>query len=80
MDLEKQTSILRSAKPGPPSNPMDKPTQVSLFEAVRRWNNNEGLDAFDIELDGSPLTNQQIQEISHSETYKDRLLAFDERR
>ena len=62
------------------TNPIDKPIQASLFEAVRRWNNSEGLDAFDIELDGSRLTNQQIEEISHSETYKDRLLAFDERR
>jgi len=37
------------------------------------------VDAFDIELDGNCLTPEQIQEIAHSEPYKDRLLAFNER-
>ena len=39
-----------------------------------------GMGGFDIELDGAPLTLEQIQQIAHSEEYKTRLLAFDERR
>jgi hypothetical protein len=38
------------------------------------------MGTFDIELDGRSLTPEQIQEIAHSEDYKARLLAFDERR
>jgi hypothetical protein len=34
---------------------------------------------FYIELDGERLTPEQIQAIAHSEAYKDRLLAFNER-
>jgi hypothetical protein len=30
-------------------------------------------------LDGKRLTSEQIQAIAHSEVYKDRLLAFNER-
>jgi hypothetical protein len=78
MDLEKQAKILPSAKTTS-SNSIDKPAQVSLFDAVRKWTDAEGVDAFDIELDGNCLTPEQIQEIAHSEPYKDRLLAFNER-
>ena len=35
--------------------------------------------AFSIELDGKRLTPDEIQAIAHSEAYKDRLLAFNER-
>jgi len=79
MDLEKQAKILPSAKTTSSSNSIDKPAQVSLFDAVRKWTDAEGVDAFDIELDGNCLTPEQIQEIAHSEPYKDRLLAFNER-
>jgi hypothetical protein len=77
MDLEKQATILPSAKTTSSSNSIDKPAQVSLFDAVRKWTDAEGVD--DIELDGNCLTPEQIQEIAHSEPYKDRLLAFNER-
>ena len=74
MDLEKQTRII------PPStNSVDQPKEVSLFDAVRKWTDAEGPDAFFIELDGKRLTPDQIQAIAHSEAYKDRLLAFNER-
>jgi hypothetical protein len=79
MDLEKQTTILRSAEPSASSNSNDEPKQVSLFDAVRKWTDAEGADAFDIELDGKRLTAAEIQEIAHSEAYKERLLAFHER-
>jgi hypothetical protein len=36
MDLEKQTTILPPAEPSTSSNSIDKPKQVSLFDAVRR--------------------------------------------
>jgi hypothetical protein len=74
MDLEKQTRILRLS-----TNSVDQPTDVSLFDAVRKWTDAEGAEAFYIELDGNRLTSEQIQVIAHSEAYKDRLLAFNER-
>ena len=79
MDLETSTRILPSAEAASSSNSGDEPTQMSLFDAVRRWTDAEGIDAFEIELDGKRLTAAQIQEIAHSEDYKDRLLAFNER-
>jgi hypothetical protein len=79
MDLEKQAKIRPSPKTTSSFNSIDKPTQVSLFDAVLKWTDAEGVDAFDIELDGNSLTPEQIQEIAHSEAFKDRLLAFNER-
>jgi hypothetical protein len=79
MDLEKQTRILPLAKTGQSTNSVGQPTEVSLFDAVRKWTDAEGADAFYIELDGKRLTPEQIQAIAHSEAYKDRLLAFNER-
>lgn len=73
MDLEKQTRIF------PQSTNAGQPAEVSLFDAVRKWTDAEGEDAFEIELDGKRLTSEQIQAIAHSEVYKDRLLAFNER-
>lgn len=75
MDLEKQTRIIPSS-----TNSVDQPKEVSLFDAVRKWTDAEGVDAFYIELDGKRLTPDQIQVIAHSEAYEDRLLAFNERR
>jgi hypothetical protein len=79
MDLEKQTKIIPSAKTGSSSNLAGEPTLVSLFDAVRKWTDAEGVNAYYIELDGNRLTPEQIQVIAHSEAYKDRLLAFNER-
>jgi hypothetical protein len=80
MDLQKQVTISptekRSSSPG---NHIDRPKQLSLFEAVRMWTNDEGIP-FDIVDAGNRLTQAQIQEIAHSEAYKSKLLAFDERR
>jgi hypothetical protein len=75
----RQAKIRPSPKTTSSFNSIDKPTQVSLFDAVRKWTDAEGVDAFDIELDGNSLTPEQIQEIAHSEAFKDRLLAFNER-
>jgi hypothetical protein len=74
MDLEKQTRIIPTSK-----NSVDQPTEVSLFDAVRKWTDAEGEDAFYIEIDGKRLTAEEIQSVAHSEAYKDRLLAFNER-
>ena len=79
MDLEKQTRILPFAKTGQSTNSVGQPTEVSLFDAVRKWTDAEGADVFYIELDGKRLTPKQIQAIAHLEAYKDRLLAFNER-
>jgi hypothetical protein len=56
------------------------PMQVALFDAVRRWADEEGIDAFEFQVGGKTLSPDQIQEIAHSDDYKNRLLAFDERR
>jgi hypothetical protein len=61
------------------NQPASQSSEVSLFDAVRKWTDAEGEDGFDIELDGKRLTSEQIQAIAHSEVYKDRLLAFNER-
>jgi hypothetical protein len=74
MDLEKQTRIIPAS-----TNSGDQSADVSLFDAVRKWTDAEGVDAFYIESDGKRLTPEQIQAIAHSEAYKDRLLAFNER-
>jgi hypothetical protein len=58
---------------------IDRRQELSLFEAVRRWTDDEG-NPFEIDVDGNRLTVEQIQEIAHSEPYKELLLAFDERR
>ena len=79
MDLEKQTKIIPSAKTASSSNLAGEPTLVSLFDAVRKWTDAEGVNVFYIEIDGIRLTSEQIQVIAHSEAYKDRLLAFNER-
>jgi hypothetical protein len=79
MDLEKQTRIVSFSKTGQSTNSVSQPTEVSLFDAVRKWTDAEGADVFYIELDGKRLTPEQIQAIAHSEAYKDRLLAFNER-
>jgi hypothetical protein len=52
---------------------------MSLFEAVRRWIDDEVV-SFDIEDGDHHLTTETIQETAHSEGYKERLLAFEERR
>ena len=80
MDLQKQVTISPRARDGSSSGArIDWPMQLSLFEGVRRWMDDERVP-FDIEDDGNRLTKEQIQEIAHSEAYKAALLAFDERR
>jgi hypothetical protein len=79
MDLEKQIKIVPFAKTDSSTNPVDQSTEVTLFDAVRKWTDAEGADAFYIELDGKRFTPEEIQAIAHSEAYKDRLLAFNER-
>jgi hypothetical protein len=80
MDLQKQVTISPTEKwSSSPGNHIDRPKQLSLFEAVRMWTNDEGIP-FDIVDANNRLTKAQIQEIAHSEAYKAKLLAFDERR
>jgi len=80
MDLQKQVTISPTEKGNSsPDNHIDRPKQMSLFEAVRMWTNDEEIP-FDIVDAGNRLTKAQIQEIVHSEAYKTKLLAFDERR
>jgi hypothetical protein len=80
MDLQKQVTISPTGKrSSSPCNHIDISRQLSLFEAVRMWTNDEEIP-FDIVDAGNRLTKAQIQEIAHSEAYKAKLLAFDERR
>lgn len=75
MDLEKQVTLTSVAKPGQPV----ATTQVSLFEAVRRWTDDDGV-SWTIDDGRDRLSEAEIQQIAHSEAYKERLLAYDERR
>jgi hypothetical protein len=79
VDLEKKAKIVSSAKTALSSNLAGEPTTVTLFDAVRKWTDAEGVNVFYIEIDGIRLTSEQIQVMAHSEAYKDRLLAFNER-
>jgi hypothetical protein len=79
MNLQKQVTILPVAAEGSNPRRIDEPKQLSLFEAVRNWLDDEGVP-FDIVDEGNRLTAEKIQEIAHSEEYKEQLLAFDERR
>ena len=80
MDLQKQVSISPTTKRSSSSGKqIDRPKKLSLFEAVRMWTNDEGIP-FDIVDANNRLTKAQVQEIAHSEAYKAKLLAFDERR
>ena len=80
MDLQKQVTISPTTKRSSSfGKQIDRPKKLSLFEAVRRLTDDEGVP-FDILAEGSGLTEEQIQEIAHSEAYKAELLAFDERR
>ena len=79
MDLEKKAKIIPSAKTASSSDLAGEPTMVTLFDAVRKWTDAEGVNVFYIEIDGIRLTSEQIQVIAHSQAYQDRLLAFNER-
>ncbi len=70
MDLEKQASIVSED---------GESRQVTLFDAVRKWTDDEGVEGFEVELDGKTLSFEQLQEIAHSDDYQNRLLAFNER-
>jgi hypothetical protein len=63
-----------------PQSSEQKPTQISLFDAVRKWADEEDGDVFEIEMDGQSLSFEQIQEIAHSEEFKDLLMSYNERR
>jgi hypothetical protein len=79
MDLETQVSLVpRTAEPSPSDEKSVGASRMSLFDAVRRWTDDEAV-SFDIEDGARRLTAEEIQEVAHSEAYKARLLAFDER-
>jgi len=80
MDLQKQVTISPTGNGNSSSgNHIDRPKQLPLFEAVRMLTDDERTP-FEIVDAGNRLTKAQIQEIVHSEAYKGKLLAFDERR
>ena len=74
MDLEKQIILTLTASGRPTAI-----TEVSLFEAVRRWTDDDGV-SLTIDDEAGRLSDAEIQRIAHSEAYKKRLLAYDERR
>ena len=76
MDLDKNVRLVSAAS----DKPLDGQTPLTLFDAVRRWTDDEGTGDYAIELDGKRLTATQIQEVAHSREYIDRLMAFEERR
>lgn len=79
MNLQKNVTISSVVAGGSTPRQIDELRQLSLFEAVRTWMDNEAV-RFDIIDQGEPLTEEKIYEIVHSEAYKEQLLAFDIRR
>jgi hypothetical protein len=71
--------IVRSQRNDRLSRRFDGYCAATLFDAVRKSTDAEGVNVFYIELDGIRLTSEQFQVIAHSEACKDRLLAFNER-
>lgn len=76
MDLDKNVRLVSTAS----DKSLDGETSLTLFEAVRRWTDDEGAGDYAIESEGQRLTAAQIQEVAHSQEYIDRLMAFEERR
>jgi hypothetical protein len=76
MDLDKTVKLVSAAS----DKPLDGQTSLTLFDAVRRWTDDEGAGDYAIESEGKRLTATQVQEVAHSQEYIDRLIAFDERR
>lgn len=79
MNLQKNVTISPVAARGSTFRQIDELRQLPLFEAVRRWIDNEAV-RFDIVDEGETLTAEKIREIVHSEAYKEQLLVFDVRR
>jgi hypothetical protein len=77
MDLDKVVKIVPKTSGYSAS---ESQMQLTMFDAVRRWTDEEGAGAFAIELDGKQMSAGQIEDVAHSQEYVDRLLAFDERR
>jgi hypothetical protein len=77
MNLDKQVTITNSSSLN--SGQANKTQELSLFQAIRLVSDAESA-TFEIMLDGKTFNNAQVQEIVHSEEFKDALLAFDERR
>ena len=80
MDLQKQVTLISRDLNGSPEAKPSVNTQLSLFEAVRRWAEDEGSSSLTIDDAGKPLTRTDILEITKSQIYKDMVLAFDDRR
>jgi hypothetical protein len=76
MDLDKNVRLVSAAS----DKSLEGQTSLTLFDAVRRWTDDEGAGDYAIELEGQRLTATQIQEVAHSQEYIDRLMAFEERR
>ena len=76
MDLDKNVRLVSAAS----DKSLEGQTLLTLFDAVRRWTDDEGAGDYAIELEGQRLTATQIQEVAHSQEYIDRLMAFEERR
>jgi hypothetical protein len=76
MDLDKEVRLV----PTTSDKSLDGRTSLTLFDAVRKWTDDEGAGDYAIESEGKPLTAAQIEEVAHSQDYIDKLLAFEERR
>ena len=80
MDLQKQVTLRSSNRDASTGAKPMVDERLSLFEAVRRLAEDEGLSLLVIEDGGKPLTAEDILEITKSQVYRDLVLAFDDRR
>jgi hypothetical protein len=79
MDLEKLVTLKsRDSKSADKAKSVSE--RLSLFEAVRRWIQDEGLSSLVIDDGGTLLTDSEILQITNSQNYRDMVLAFDDRR
>jgi hypothetical protein len=76
MDLDRKVSLV----PASAGKSLDGQASMTLFDAVRKWTDDEGAGNYAIVSDGTQMTREQIQEVAHSQAFVDRLQAFDERR
>ncbi len=75
MDLQKQITLTAKPLGGGPSST----TQVSLFEAVRRWTEDDGV-SLEIHDGDRVLTRDEILQIAHTDAFERLLFAYNERR
>lgn len=78
VDLQKLVTLKSNDQGASPAKALNE--RLTLFEAVRRLTEDEGLSSWVINDDGKTLSGADILHITNSQEYRDLMLAFDDRR